>query len=652
MWFFSDKCSSCGARVDQGAAFCGQCGEPSPRAKMVCPTCEHLLKATAKFCSQCRTPITPSAARHTPDHQLNRWGRSADEFARRIDVTDLRPLLYQGLVVEPGTQAVIFQGENIVASVNEGTYSQNEPIPGIDVGSITSAAAVLVNVGNTTLPLLYRGFRTREGLAVDTVVEVVVRLADPIAFNANLLNTRQKLTTAALAELVWSTGANVVEARVKQSQAEELAGNLELKDTLEADLREDVAPVLKRNGLDLVQLHFVRFSMPDYDKIHQKRAKTFIGEQKADELDRRAALNRRIRETLTRDRMDKFNSANELEQYIRQTEHEMGMKEVIRREEMESLKRDFDEKKQDRELARQHLLQRLELEQELELLRIRRNLDDGKAKHAREQQRQRQEADWEAAQHQVRIENLQNNAARGEERARLELAREKAELGMTLRKQKIALEHEEETQKDLRELHRKSEEIRLQESMKDADARRRQEEQEQHARLERERIQALSDAEQTRLAMDLQKTESMKDMSEDQILAMMAKESPHVAAAIAERAKAQGNTNDEIRELYAKLLAGKESEADRIERFARESMAAVEHAGAGSAGREREQKQEMKGMMSESMDHMAGVAGARAGAGAEDSENSAAVNIVCPNCHAQAPTGSKFCENCGHQFFN
>ena len=26
--------------------------------------------------------------------------------------------------------------------------------------------------------------------------------------------------------------------------------------------------------------------------------------------------------------------------------------------------------------------------------------------------------------------------------------------------------------------------------------------------------------------------------------------------------------------------------------------------------------------------------------------------IVCPNCHAETLEGSKFCENCGHKFFD
>ena len=108
----------------------------------------------------------------------------------------------------------------------------------------------------------------------------------------------------------------------------------------------------------------------------------------------------------------------------------------------------------------------------------------------------RQEADWETAQHQVRIQKLQVEAELGNERSRFQLVREKADFGMSLRKQKIAIDHEEESLRNLRELTCKAEEVRLAEQVKDQETKRRMEEKEQAARHELEKIRALSEVDQ------------------------------------------------------------------------------------------------------------------------------------------------------------
>jgi len=148
--------------------------------------------------------------------------------------------------------------------------------------------------------------------------------------------------------------------------------------------------------------------------------------------------------------------------------------------------------------------------------------------------------------------------------------------------------------------------------------------------------------------------QSTWEMSEEQILALMAGDSPHVAAAIAERARAQAQagTGAEVKALYEKILAGKESEADRIERMAGRAMESMAQVAAGSADRERQQKEEIKEVANQSMDRMADVATAKAGAtGGQPAPATPAAEVVCPKCQLQVASGSKFCDNCGHQFF-
>ncbi|MFV2070582.1 MAG: zinc-ribbon domain-containing protein, partial [Pirellulales bacterium] len=324
MGFFSDKCPECGAKVRRGASFCSACGTSAPKATAACPACGKEVKTASKYCGQCGAPLRSPESEDIPVDHFNRWSRAEDEFARRIEATDLHGMLKRGLVVEPGTQALIFQGGHLAAMAGAGTYHLNRPLEQVDTAS--PATAILIDAGETILKLLYRNVRTQEDVAVDATVQVVVQLADAAALHANLMHGRESLSISDLARLLWSESANVIQARVKQESVKQLDANLELKTALEDDLRENISTALGRNGLQLVQLRFVQFSSEAYDKVRDKRAETSIAEEKLDDTQHRVALRQRLRETLTRDRMDKFTSAKDFEEFVRQTEHELGMK--------------------------------------------------------------------------------------------------------------------------------------------------------------------------------------------------------------------------------------------------------------------------------------------------------------------------------------
>jgi hypothetical protein len=314
------------------------------------------------------------------------------------------------------------------------------------------------------------------------------------------------------------------------------------------------------------------------------------------------------------------------------------MKEVIRQVEMDDLKRTFDEKHQDAEIARRHLLETLELEHRLAVLRKQQTLTDAQFEHKvrleRETLRARQEADWETFQLQLR----KREAVRTDSLKETQVKAEAVRLKMELAGEAIELRNKKAEQEHLEESHR---------------LQREQEARDREAKRELEKVHALSQVEQAHLAADLKKTEALKEMSVDQILALMAKDSPHLASALAERARAQAQagaaTSAELKALYEKVLASKESETDRLERVMAKAMQSVERVASGAVVTERTRKNEIKEVVNQDMDRMADVAVARAGASGSHGARSA--DIVCPQCMRQVPAGSKFCDNCGHRFF-
>ena len=385
-------------------------------------------------------------------------------------------------------------------------------------------------------------------------------------------------------------------------------------------------------------MRFVAFSTPALEAIRKRRAESFALEQKADHLEQREALIQRIRETLNRDRMAQFTSSKDLEQFIRQTEHELGMKEVIRQVEMDDLKRTFDEKHQDAEITRRHLLETLELEHRLAVLRKQQTLTDAQFEAQGPARGRNPQSPPGGRLGDVPAPTPQAKCCTEDSWKETQARAEAVRLKMGLAGEAIELRNKKAEQEHLEESHR---------------LQREQEARDREAKRELEKVHALSQVEQARLAADLKKTEALEEMSVDQILALMAKDSPHLASALAERpgpgaAQSGAAVSAELKAVYEKILAGKESETDRLERVMDRAMQSVERVASGTVVTERTRKDEIKEVVNQDMDRMADVAVARAGASGSPGARSA--DVVCPQCMRQVPAGSKFCDNCGHRF--
>ena len=97
-----------------------------------------------------------------------------------------------------------------------------------------------------------------------------------------------------------------------------------LRTDVEWQMQAELQPILTRIGLELVQLRFVDFFCPTYDPIRQQEAQLYVDTRGADvEIDR-IKLTQRLRKTLTAEKMDQLKTDRDFEDFVRQTEHEMG----------------------------------------------------------------------------------------------------------------------------------------------------------------------------------------------------------------------------------------------------------------------------------------------------------------------------------------
>src|SRR6266446_2181435 len=75
------KCPSCNASMSETAKFCSECGTPLPRA---CPSCGHANPASAKFCSECGAQLASAPSLPLP---ASEGARGQPRFASARDYT-------------------------------------------------------------------------------------------------------------------------------------------------------------------------------------------------------------------------------------------------------------------------------------------------------------------------------------------------------------------------------------------------------------------------------------------------------------------------------------------------------------------------------------------------------------------------------------
>lgn len=248
-----------------------------------------------------------------------------------------------------------------------------------------------------------------------------------------------------------------------------------------------------------------------------------------------------------------------------------------------------------------------------------------------------------------------------------ELAREQNRLAIKAREMQIDLEVEERRERLAREREQALAAIRLQE-------------QEQENRFRLDWIQGLRgmapaelavaapDAERAAIVRDMQETEAMKGMSERQILAMMSRNAPQAAQALAEIARAaeEGRMGDAQRALYERLLEQQGALAD----FRREEIERLEQRRQDDLSDREKEREAIRRMQETTLGGIAGIEAARgpqppqgpptviiaggggattiAGSGGAAGQRGAAA-LRCPKCGEVVEETANFCPNCQHR---
>jgi hypothetical protein len=392
--FFQVACPDCGEKNKSGARFCGACGASLPGSELKCGNCGETVAADRTFCGNCGKPLSESAA---PTMAGNRWARRTDDFATKVEVDDVEGFFKRGLIVEAGTKAIFFVNGAYSGILDPGRYDMGGLLQRLkNIFNYKTTTAVLVDTGDVELQFAVSGLATRDPIRLSAESRLVVQMENPTQFFENMMKGRQNYSLAEMKSFLDGELRNCMQQFIRTKSVEELQSDASIKSQMEESVAKHLATTFNRKGLTFVQVRIFDFRHPRTDAITNKQEEYWLhaqdlqtkleGEGSTMGLERklmdqdtakglmqlevyedRAKVFARMRKAIAGNEMDQVTSENDLRKFLQ----EIDKDKLLAKEEMDALTQDFKEKKEDHNLARTHLIERLSAEQNLDKERAR-----------------------------------------------------------------------------------------------------------------------------------------------------------------------------------------------------------------------------------------------------------------------------------------
>jgi len=585
----------------------------APDADTNCGACGSVVSRSSKFCWKCRAD--QSHQRKVPLFD-NRWLRGDDDFALRVDECDVKGVLTKGLIVEYGTRGMLFQQGRFCGYVEPGKYDANGFLNKLDhFNQTTPTSVVLVDVGDVELHLEAIKLYSAEHLEVDAIFKVVVQLTDPEALYVNAFKGRKHLTVNYVGGSLADEMRAALQAFVGTHSVETLYNNANIRQDVEGQVQLQLQPVLERLGMRIVQVRFVDFFCPTYDPVREHNAQLFVDTRKTEVDIDRLKLTQRLRKEMNADKMHEIKTEKDLEDLVRQTEHEMGLKQVVRADEMDKLTRQFTHERSADLLA-----------QQIEIEGIRNDADREEARKALaqklEQFRQKRDAEREDKIKEAHTDRTIRADDHDQDMQEVQDA-------LKLRQQVEDLEHAQDQRAQQLDLDRQREELRLETDRLKV-----------RSQASAEALISILDSASADKISELEKLRISQNLTPDQIVAMTAADSPEAARALAEKYKAEAAMSQarfqQMEAFVAQQQAAAQDNADRMERVFNVSLQQM-----GLTAATRAQAPQRSQTVVTPTGGTGGATPIIVNPQQPDTD------IPCPKCKAHIPMDSQFCPECG-----
>ena len=353
----------------------------------------------------------------------HRWQVKPEDFAVRIDLPDAPGFFKDSVVVEAGTRALVIDDGQYQGEIPPGEHTMQTFIEKLKVWKRKQATIVLTRLEDQILEIVVPQVRTEENLLVDVTTRMTVKIDDVEDFFNNMMGAYPAISMETMKGFVEPLLSQAVWEAVRSHSIEELSGAA-ASQAITDGISEQLKLRLLRYGINFINVQLVTIYHEKYNEHQQKEAEVWLkregvqqqgrldevysenelrkikqherqnelrilaknvdteyydqstgqAEKKVEAMARRIEVRNNLRETMLSDKMNAVNTKEDLAKLI----EEVDKDKLIRQEEKDVLLAEYEQRKENREEARDHLLTLLTMNREQEVDELGRAIDHAK----------------------------------------------------------------------------------------------------------------------------------------------------------------------------------------------------------------------------------------------------------------------------------
>jgi hypothetical protein len=325
----------------------------------------------------------------------DRWSVSANDYAVRVAIPDLRgffdsiPLLSvlakpKTLVIEPGTRALLVDQGVLIGEIPAGSYTFESFTERLQFWRDKQVTVFITRSEDIAINSQLNGVPCLDNVCFDVKARWMLQMHDVLPFLLNLMGAKEQMSLQDLVTLVHPIVNQAIRTTVG-SLPFDAVRSPNFTQLLTDSVRDAVSVKLQRYGLKFIEFQAVTVSCNDEGQSERQgelwlkrreaeltRAANEIENEglqvKLEDTQAKVAIREQLRRAVSSDELNKLRSREDFEAAI----FDIDKGRLLRKEERDNLLSAFEDRKEDRESLRQHLLATIDLqrEQELEQLRI------------------------------------------------------------------------------------------------------------------------------------------------------------------------------------------------------------------------------------------------------------------------------------------
>ncbi|MEC8431939.1 MAG: GYF domain-containing protein [Planctomycetota bacterium] len=327
----------------------------------------------------------------------NRWAVAPSDFAVRVIIPDLKgffdklPILgsapkQRTLVIEPGTRALVIDDGMLIGEVGPGDYTLETFMERLKFWRNKQATIFLTRAEDVAIEMSFQDTPCLDSVLVNGQLRWTLQMGDVWLFVNNLMGANDTLSLDQLVQRLQPTVGQAVRDVIGTSNYDSIHG-ADFLPTLTDGILSRVDAKLSRYGLlfqDVQSFQTIGRDAVGKQKgeLHLKQVETDLQRAAAgvandrlkarlEEYQEKVPIRQSLREIVSEDKIEKIQSGEDFKKAL----VEVDKQRLLRKEEHDTLIEAYEDRKEDREQLRDHLLSTLDLQREQELESLRVDLD-------------------------------------------------------------------------------------------------------------------------------------------------------------------------------------------------------------------------------------------------------------------------------------